>query len=83
MEVLGSEQRVQHVRRHGKHAVLGLQTVHVPAGTFKALAVRITRAAGLPIRQRDTHVLVRSGLGLVKLVFKHGDNSVSTVVLLH
>ena len=67
----------------GHDAVVEMQTVHVPAGTFRALVVTLDAAqTGLPVRQRHTHLLVRAGSGLVKLVFAHRDGSVSTVVRL-
>ncbi len=68
----------------GTTKVLGVRTVKVPAGTFKALAVQIeAEAGGLPVRERHADdVASRRSKGLVKLVFRHGDGSVSTVTLL-
>ncbi|HEY5057560.1 MAG TPA: hypothetical protein VII51_00970 [Gaiellaceae bacterium] len=66
----------------GKAVVLGVQTVKVPAGTFKALAVRTTlKQAGFPFGSGTRTSWFASGRGLVKLVFRHGDGSVSTVEL--
>jgi hypothetical protein len=67
----------------GSTRVLGLQTVQVPAGTFKALAVRSTLVQpGFPFGSGTRTCWFAPGRGLVKLVFEHGDKSVSTVVLL-
>lgn len=67
----------------GQTRITGLQTVHVPAGTFRALVVRSTLtqqryAFGSGIRT----CWFAPGKGLVKLVFAHRDGSVSTVVRL-
>ncbi len=67
----------------GTTKVLGVQTVTVPAGTFKALAVRSTLVQpGFPFGSGTRTSWFAPGRGLVKLVFDHGDKSVSTVVLL-
>jgi hypothetical protein len=67
----------------GTTRVLGVQTVQVPAGTFKALAVRSTLLQpGFPFGSGTRTCWFAPGVGLVKLVFQHGDKSVSTVVLL-
>ena len=67
----------------GTTKVLGVQTVTVPAGTFKALAVRSTLTqAGFPFGSGTRTAWFAPGKGLVKLVFQHGDGSVSDVVLL-
>ena len=69
---------------NGTTKVLGVQKVTVPAGNVRgARRAQHAYAARLPVRKRHAHVLVRAGQGLVKLVFDHGDKSVSTVVLLH
>jgi hypothetical protein len=68
----------------GSSTVLGLQQVHVPAGTFEAIAVRSTlRQPGFPYGSGTRTCWFAPGKGLVKLVFDHDDGSVSTVVLLH
>jgi hypothetical protein len=68
----------------GSSTVLGLQRVHVPAGTFEAIAVRSTlHQPGFPYGSGTRTCWFAPGKGLVKLVFDHGDGSVSTVVLLH
>ena len=63
--------------------MLGLQTVTVPAGTFRALAVRSTLVQkGFPFGSGTRTAWFAPGRGLVKLVFQHGDGSVSDVELL-
>jgi hypothetical protein len=67
----------------GTSRVLGIQTVHVPAGTFRALAVRSTLyQAGFPFGSGTRTTWFAPGRGLVKLVFQHGDGTVSDVELL-
>jgi hypothetical protein len=67
----------------GKSTVLGLRKVKVPAGTFTALAVQSTlKQAGFPYGSGTRTSYFAAGKGLVKLVFRHGDHSVSTVELL-
>jgi hypothetical protein len=62
--------------------VLGVQKVTVQAGTFQALAVRTTLVqAGFPYGSGTRTSWFAPGKGLVKLVFAHGDGSVSTVEL--
>jgi hypothetical protein len=66
----------------GSTAVAGVQTVKVPAGTFRALVVRsVLRQAGFPFGSGTRTSWFAPGKGLVKLVFHHGDGSVSTVEL--
>lgn len=64
----------------GKTTVVGVRTVKVPAGTFKALVVRskLTQK-GFRFGSGTRTVWLAPGKGLVKLVFEHGDGSVSTV----
>ena len=67
----------------GTSTVLGLRTVKVPAGTFKALAIRTTMTQpGFPFGSGTRTSYFADGKGLVKLVFQHGDKSTSTVELL-
>ena len=67
----------------GTSTVLGVQKVTVPAGTFQALAVRtVMTQPGFPFGSGTRTSWFAAGRGLVKLVFKHGDGSVSTVELL-
>lgn len=67
----------------GTSTVLGVQTVKVPGGTFKALAVRTTMLQpGFPFGSGTRTCWFAPGKGLVKLVFKHGDGSTSQVVLI-
>jgi len=66
----------------GQSTVLGVQSVKVPAGTFQALVVRSTlKQPGFPYGSGTRTSWFAPGKGLVKLVFAHGDHSVSTVVL--
>jgi hypothetical protein len=67
----------------GTTRVLGFQKVKVPAGTFTALVVRSTlEQKGFPFGSGTRTSYFAAGKGLVKLVFRHGDKSVSTVQLL-
>jgi hypothetical protein len=57
--------------------------VTVPAGTFQALVVTSTlEQPGFPFGSGTRTMWFVDGKGLVKLVFRHGDRSVSTVELL-
>jgi hypothetical protein len=68
---------------NGSARVLGIQKVRVPAGTFDALVVRATlNQPGFKFGSGTRTSWFVAGKGLVKLVFRHGDRSVSTVVLL-
>jgi hypothetical protein len=68
----------------GSTTVVGTQTVKVPAGTFKdALVVRSSLAQdGFKYGTGTRTAWFAPGKGLVKLVFRHADGSVSTVQLL-
>ena len=67
----------------GGAKVLGVQTVKVPAGTFHALAVVSTLTENkFPYGSGTREAWFAPGKGLVKLVWKHADGSVSTVELL-
>jgi hypothetical protein len=67
----------------GTTRVLGVQTVKVPAGTFKALAVRTTMSQpGFPYGSGTRTSWFAPGKGLVMLQFAHADKSVSRVELL-
>ena len=67
----------------GTTKVLGVQSVRVPAGTFSALAVesRLTQP-GFPFGSGTRTCWFAPDRGLVKLVFRHGDGSVSEVDLI-
>ena len=66
----------------GTSKVLGVQSVTVPAGTYKALAVRTEmKQAGFPFGSGTRTIWLAPNVGLVKLVFQHGDDSTSTVEL--
>lgn len=65
-----------------KSTVLGVKSVKVPAGTFRALEIKTTlKQVGFPFGSGTRLSWFASGRGLVKLVFSHGDGSTSTVVL--
>lgn len=64
----------------GVSRVLGARTVKTPAGRFSAIAVRSTlRQPGRRFGTGTRTSYFVSGRGLVKLVFRHDDGSVSTV----
>jgi hypothetical protein len=68
---------------NGTARILGTQRVTVPAGTFRALAVRATlKQPGYPFGSGTRTSWFAPGKGLVKLVFRHGDGSTSVVELL-
>jgi hypothetical protein len=68
---------------NGSARVLGIQKVKVPAGTFDALVIRSSLSQpGFRFGSGTRTSYFVAGKGLVKLVFRHGDGSVSTVVLL-
>jgi hypothetical protein len=67
----------------GSTKVIGIRTVKVPAGTFKALVVGSTlKQPGFPFGSGTRTAWFVAGRGLVKLVFRHGDGSISQVDLL-
>jgi hypothetical protein len=67
----------------GSSTVLGVQKVTVPAGTFEAIAVRSRlRQPGFPFGSGTRTMWFAPNHGLVKLVFRHDDGSVSNVVLI-
>jgi hypothetical protein len=66
----------------GTTRVLGVRRVRVPAGRFTALAVQSRlRQRGYPFGSGTRTSYFVAGKGLVKLVFRHGDGSTSTVEL--
>lgn len=68
----------------GRTRVEGVRRVRVPAGTYRALVVRSTlRQPGFPFGSGTRTCWFAPGVGLVKLVFRHGDGSVSVVERLH
>lgn len=67
---------------NGSSKIIGTQTVKVPGGTFKALVVRSALTQpGFKFGSGTRTAWFASGKGLVKLVWRHGDGSVSTVEL--
>ena len=68
---------------NGNARVVGVRSVRVPAGRFRALAVvSHLRQPGFPFGSGTRTSYFANGRGLVKLVFRHDDGSVSTVVRL-
>jgi hypothetical protein len=68
---------------NGSATIVGVQKVKVPAGTFDALVVRSSLSQpGFKFGSGTRTSWFAPDKGLVKLVFRHGDGSVSTVVLL-
>lgn len=64
----------------GSTTVVGTQSVKVPAGRFTALVVRSTLVQpGFKFGSGTRTSYFAPGKGLVKLVFRHADGSVSTV----
>jgi hypothetical protein len=64
----------------GVTRVLGTHRVRTPAGRFRAVEVRSTlHQAGFRFGSGTRTSWFAPGKGLVKLVFRHGDGSVSTV----
>jgi len=67
----------------GHSTVLRVQTIKVPAGTFRALEIKsVLTQPGHRFGSGVRWSWFAPGRGLVKLVFDHADHSVSTVVLL-
>jgi hypothetical protein len=68
----------------GTTRVVGVRRVTVPAGTYRALVVTSTlRQPGFPFGSGTRTSWFAPDVGLVKLVFRHGDGSVSVVARLH
>ena len=68
---------------NGGTKVIGVETVKVPAGTFQALRVQSALTQpGFAFGSGTRIEWFAPDRGLVKLVFKHGDGSESTVELL-
>src|SRR3954454_20171514 len=67
----------------GSSRIVGVQKVKVPAGTFDAVVVTSSLSQpGFPFGSGTRTMWFAPDKGLVKLVFRHGDKSVSTVQLL-
>jgi hypothetical protein len=68
---------------NGTSRIVGVQKVTVPAGTFDALVVTSTLSQpGFPFGSGVRTTWFAQDRGLVKLMFRHGDKSVSVVELL-
>jgi hypothetical protein len=67
----------------GVTRVIGVRSVRVPAGRFRALEVRsVLSQKGFPFGSGVRTMWFAPGRGLVKLVFAHRDGSTSVVTLL-
>jgi hypothetical protein len=68
---------------NGTSRIVGVQKVTVPKGTYSALVVtsRLSQP-GFKFGSGTRTMWFAPDVGLVKLVFKHGDGSVSTVQLI-
>jgi hypothetical protein len=69
---------------NGSTKIIGVQKVTVPKGTYQALVVtsQLTQP-GYKWGSGTRTMWFAPDVGLVKLVFRHGDGSVSTVQLIH
>jgi hypothetical protein len=68
---------------NGSSRIVGVQKVTVPKGTYQALVVTSTLTQpGFKWGSGRRTMWFAPDVGLVKLVFKHGDGSVSTVELI-
>jgi len=68
----------------GSSKIVGIQTVKVPSGTYKALKVVSTlKQPGFPFGSGTRTMWFAVDAGLVKLEFRHADGSVSVVERLH
>jgi hypothetical protein len=64
----------------GWSRIVGLKKIKTPAGKFDTIEVRsVLRQKGFRFGSGERHSWFAPGKGLVKLVFKHRDGSVSTV----
>jgi hypothetical protein len=69
---------------NGTSRIVGVQKVTVPKGTFDALVVTSSLTQpGFKFGSGTRTMWFAPDVGLVRLVFKHGDGSVSTVQLIH
>ena len=67
----------------GVTRIIGLRTVSVPAGRFRALEVRsVLEQKGSAFGSGVRTMWFAAGRGLVKLVFAHRDHSTSVVTLI-
>jgi hypothetical protein len=68
---------------NGSSRIVGVQKVTVPAGTYNALVVTSSLTQpGFPFGSGSRTMWFAADKGLVKLMFRHGDKSVSVVELL-
>jgi hypothetical protein len=68
---------------NGTTTIVGVRTVHVKAGTFRALELRsVLTQAGHPFGSGIRTMWFAPDRGLVKLVFQHRDGSTSVIQLI-
>ena len=78
----GNGRSLQEYGVNGTTKVIGIRPVSVPAGRFQALEVQSTLTQpGHPFGSGVRTCWFAVGRGLVKMVFRHGDGSVSLVQL--
>ena len=69
---------------NGTSKIVGVEKVTVPKGTYQALVVTSTLSQpGFKFGSGTRTMWFAPDVGLVKLVFRHGDGSVSTIQLIH
>ena len=79
----GNAVDLQHFGVSGTTRIIGVRSVHVPAGTFNALELQSNLSQpGYPFGSGTRTMWFAAGRGLVKLVFNHRDGSTSVVQLL-
>ncbi len=79
----GNARSMQEYDVTGVTRVVGVRTVRVPAGKFQALEVQsLLTQAGHPFGSGMRTCWFAAGRGLVKMIFRHRDGSVSVVQLI-
>ena len=69
---------------NGASRIVGIQKVNVPKGTYQALVVTSTLSQpGFKFGSGTRTMWFAPDVGLVKLMFRHGDGSTSAVQLIH
>ena len=78
----GSKNPSRDFSTFGVNGSARIQKVKVPAGTYALVVKASMSQPGFKFGSGTRTSWFAAGKGLVKLVFRHGDGSVSTVVLL-